>query len=287
MRQHRPVALLRLHPRRLLLPGLPPAGHRRPARSAPGWTAWPPQSREDHDHPQVRDRLLAAAHPRRLPPRDVRRRDPALPPGLPGVGLRADARGLPAAQAAVPLREPLLAARPAAVEGAGPRGRPRRRRRRHGAQPAPRRPGVEPAPQLRDPLAPRRHGRAARGPRAGHLRRRGPLDPHPRHWWVFPVDPRTGVLPGEVRAVFEAVRDDPSVKRSCCRAHAAGQGRWRASSRRPRRERAGADVRPARRHHRGHRSARAATSTTPCRAASPPLPQARLAPPGWSRRGWC
>ncbi|PVG81359.1 hypothetical protein DDE18_17885 [Nocardioides gansuensis] len=33
------------------------------------------------------------------------------------------------------------------------------------------------------------------------------------HWWVFPVDPRTGVLSGAVRGVFEEVRDDPSVKK--------------------------------------------------------------------------
>lgn len=35
---------------------------------------------------------------------------------------------------------------------------------------------------------------------------------HP-HWWVFPVDPRTGILSGAVRAVFEEVRDDPSIKK--------------------------------------------------------------------------
>ncbi|PUA80909.1 rhamnan synthesis F family protein [Nocardioides currus] len=35
---------------------------------------------------------------------------------------------------------------------------------------------------------------------------------HP-HWWVFPVDPRTGVLSGAVRAVFDELRDDPSVKK--------------------------------------------------------------------------
>jgi hypothetical protein len=33
------------------------------------------------------------------------------------------------------------------------------------------------------------------------------------HWWVFPVDPRTGILSGAVRAVFEEVRDDPSIKK--------------------------------------------------------------------------
>ncbi|UUZ60018.1 hypothetical protein [Nocardioides sp. B-3] len=33
------------------------------------------------------------------------------------------------------------------------------------------------------------------------------------HWWVFPADPRTGILSGPVRAVFEEVRDDPSVKK--------------------------------------------------------------------------
>ncbi|HSU02214.1 MAG TPA: rhamnan synthesis F family protein [Nocardioides sp.] len=33
------------------------------------------------------------------------------------------------------------------------------------------------------------------------------------HWWGFPVDPRTGLLSGAVRAVFDAVRDDASVKK--------------------------------------------------------------------------
>ena len=33
------------------------------------------------------------------------------------------------------------------------------------------------------------------------------------HWWGFPVDPRTGLLSGAVRAVFDVVRDDPSVKK--------------------------------------------------------------------------
>ncbi len=33
---------------------------------------------------------------------------------------------------------------------------------------------------------------------------------HP-HWWVFPVDARTGVMSGEVRGLLEAVRDDPSI----------------------------------------------------------------------------
>lgn len=52
----------------------------------------------------------------------------------------------------------------------------------------------------------------------GHI---GPLEfadedrwvPTHSHWWVFPVDPRTGVLSGAVRAVFEEVRDDPTVKK--------------------------------------------------------------------------
>jgi hypothetical protein len=35
---------------------------------------------------------------------------------------------------------------------------------------------------------------------------------HP-HWWVFTVDPRTGVLGGAARAVFEAVRHDGGVKK--------------------------------------------------------------------------
>ncbi|WP_457209028.1 hypothetical protein, partial [Nocardioides sp. P5_C9_2] len=33
---------------------------------------------------------------------------------------------------------------------------------------------------------------------------------HP-HWWVFPVDPRTGVLPGSIRGILEAVADDASL----------------------------------------------------------------------------
>ncbi len=33
---------------------------------------------------------------------------------------------------------------------------------------------------------------------------------HP-HWWLFPVDSRTGVMSGEARGVFEAVREDPSI----------------------------------------------------------------------------
>ena len=37
--------------------------------------------------------------------------------------------------------------------------------------------------------------------------------PEHDHWWVFPVDPRTGVMSGELRGVFEAVRQDPSVKK--------------------------------------------------------------------------
>jgi hypothetical protein len=41
---------------------------------------------------------------------------------------------------------------------------------------------------------------------------------HP-HWWVFPVDPRTGVLPGEVRGLLEAIRDDPSVHAIVLSAH--------------------------------------------------------------------
>ncbi len=33
------------------------------------------------------------------------------------------------------------------------------------------------------------------------------------HWWGFPADPRTGLLSGGVRAVFDAVRDDASIKK--------------------------------------------------------------------------
>jgi hypothetical protein len=41
---------------------------------------------------------------------------------------------------------------------------------------------------------------------------------HP-HWWVFPVDPRTGVLPGELRGLLEAVRDDASIHKIVLSAH--------------------------------------------------------------------
>ena len=53
--------------------------------------------------------------------RDLRRRRAALPPRLPGVGVRPAGRGLPAAQAAVPAREPLRRPRPRQLEGAGAR----------------------------------------------------------------------------------------------------------------------------------------------------------------------
>lgn len=33
------------------------------------------------------------------------------------------------------------------------------------------------------------------------------------HWWGFPADPRTGLFSGAVRAVFDAVREDPLVKK--------------------------------------------------------------------------
>jgi hypothetical protein len=33
------------------------------------------------------------------------------------------------------------------------------------------------------------------------------------HWWVFPVNPRTGRLDGHARSVFEAVRHDPTIKK--------------------------------------------------------------------------
>ncbi len=33
------------------------------------------------------------------------------------------------------------------------------------------------------------------------------------HWWAFPVNPRTGRLDGHARAVFEAVRYDPTIKK--------------------------------------------------------------------------
>ena len=170
-------------------------------------------ARQDRDHPQVRDRVLALPHPQRLPPRDLHRRDPAVPPGLPGVRLRPHGQGLPAPEAAVPLREPLLRARPPAVEGAGAGARPRRRRRGDGAQPASRLPGLEPPPRF-----------AIRSRPDGTAVLPEPLGPETfpdedrwvpsfDHWWGFPADPRTGLLSGAVRAVFDAVRDDPSIKK--------------------------------------------------------------------------
>lgn len=41
---------------------------------------------------------------------------------------------------------------------------------------------------------------------------------HP-HWWVFPVDARTGVMSGEVRGLLEAVRDDPSIHKIVLAGH--------------------------------------------------------------------
>jgi hypothetical protein len=34
------------------------------------------------------------------------------------------------------------------------------------------------------------------------------------HWWAFAVDPVTGALAGDERAVFEAVRNDPSIRKT-------------------------------------------------------------------------
>ena len=150
-------------------------------------------ARQDHDHPQVRDRLLPLPHPRRLPPRDLRRRDPALPPGLPRLGLRPDGRRLPAAEAAVPLREPVLRPRPAAVEAAGARARPRRRRRRDGVATcaASRRRGACTAasPSGPDPTA---RCELPEPPRPRDLRRRGPLGPVLRPLVGLPGRPAHG-----------------------------------------------------------------------------------------------
>lgn len=41
---------------------------------------------------------------------------------------------------------------------------------------------------------------------------------HP-HWWVFPVDPRTGVLPGSIRGILEAVADDASIHKIVLSGH--------------------------------------------------------------------
>lgn len=33
------------------------------------------------------------------------------------------------------------------------------------------------------------------------------------HWWLFPLDPRTGMMDGAMRAVFEQVRADPGIRK--------------------------------------------------------------------------
>ena len=209
-----------------------PAGQRRRAE------------RQDDDHPQVRDRLLPAADPRRPPPRDVRRRDPALPPGLPGVGLRPDARRLPAAQAAVPLREPLLPPGPAAVEGAGARRRARRGRRGHGAQPAPRRAGVEPAPQLRHPLAARRYGELPQGLGPDTFDDEDRWTPSTRTGGSSRSTPGPACCPGSRVVCSRPCVTTRRSTRSCCRA--GGRSGRPARASRPSRERAARpDVRPA------------------------------------------
>jgi hypothetical protein len=38
------------------------------------------------------------------------------------------------------------------------------------------------------------------------------LPKHP-HWWVFPSDPVTGRIEGNARAVFEAIRHDPTIRK--------------------------------------------------------------------------
>ena len=186
---------------------LPLGGYRGPGVPAPprhGRRA----VRQDCDHPQVRDRHLALPHPRRLPPGHLRRRHPALPPRLPRVGLHADARRLPAPQAAVPLREPFPSPTSCAGRSACWRRLPEPTSTRWSATSA--------------RLARRSTCTELRGPHppTAQVVMPGPVEPDkfadeeawtPRydHWWAFPVDPVSHRLEGNARAVFEAVAPRP------------------------------------------------------------------------------
>ena len=156
------------------------------------------------------------------------------------------------------------------------------RRRGDGAQPAARRSGVEPAPQLRDPHGPRRPRRACR-------RRSSPDEfadeeawtPKHDHWWAFPVDPVSHRLEGNARAVFEAVADDPSIRKLVLTASVEQKVAGANVVSRPDRERARPVLPAARGHH--LRDRRSALRRQPP-AVGPAAPLRRAAPRHPSRR---
>ena len=214
MRQPGPVALLRLHPRRLLLPRLPPA-------RAAGPRVPPPARRPS---PQQRDKtaiilkyeigfsrylILGGYHLATfvdgiLPYHPVYRAS--------AFDLMAD--GFPLLKRQFLYENPFSAPDLRRWKQRVLDARPRRRRRRDGVATcaASHRPGACTAasPSAPDPTA----RRCSPSPSA--LTTFADEDrwvPSFDHWWGFPVDPRTGLLSGAVRAVFDAVRDDPSIKK--------------------------------------------------------------------------
>ena len=89
---------------------------------------------------------------------------------------------------------------------------------------------------------------------------------HP-HWWLFPVDPRTGVLSGEARGLLEAVAGDPAIHKIILTGHRPTKVAGERVTVVP------AKVAPARCTRCAPASSSslpdlAATSTTPCRPAT-------------------
>ena len=147
--------------------------------------------------------------------RHLHRRPLPLPPALHLRLLLAAGAPLPAAEAQPSLPQP--AARPPTWAGgrsasssahpAGARGGAR-------AQPAACRPGRRAAEQLlgrdRRPTARWWCPRPLSGPQ---MERQDERTPTYDHWWAFPVCAYDHTFAGNERAVFEQVRDDPSIKK--------------------------------------------------------------------------
>ena len=92
---------------------------------------------------------------------------------------------------------------------------------------------------------------------------------HP-HWWVFPVDARTGVMSGEVRGPPRGGPRRPVDPQDRAGGPPAGQGRRRPRHDRARGERPGPDVRPALAAHLRRRR-RPQRRQPPAVRPSPPL----------------